>query len=285
MNPQPARAVELLQVAAPGMAPFVLAADPRCRRFVPYLRDHRIWEPDTSALLRGLAAPGMHAVDAGAHLGYHSILLSRRVGPEGRVSAFEPDPDNRRLLQANLLLNDCRNVEVHAAALGDGAGRARLARSPDNLGDHRLLGPAGRDGVEVDVTTLDQALAGAVVDLVKIDTQGSEPFVLAGMVRVLDASRARLALVMELAPGLLADRGVGLEALADRLEALDARVYAFSLSGRSLALQPLRPLAAGLAVVARELAVRGEHDASRDLLVFFDAGAERAHLARLGIDS
>jgi FkbM family methyltransferase len=278
---QSASRIELLQVAPPGAEPFVLAAESAGdRRFVPYVRSHAIWEPaETLALLR-MVTQAMRVIDVGAHVGYYSVLLSRRIGEGGRLDAFEPEPTNRRLLNANLLLNDCRNVAVHGAGVCEASGRSRLYLCADNLGDHRLDPVPGRDSVEVETVSLDEALRDSSVDLIKIDTQGAEPRVLAGMRKTVRANRARLACMVEFAPGLLERGGVGVAAFADQLASMQASAYHIVLRGRSVTLHALSPLAAGLAEVAAGLRLRGEEDASADLLVFFSRDAEAAWLAR-----
>ena len=274
--------LQLLPVRPPGAPPFVLAVE--CagdRHFAPCLRHHALWEPaETLALLRMLR-PGMSVVDVGAHVGYYSVLCAQRVGPAGRVIAFEPEAHNRRLLQANLLLNDCANVSVHASAVDAAAGAARLFLSQTNRGDHRLQAVAGRSSVAVDTVPLDAVLGGLAVDFVKIDTQGAEPRVLHGMAGLIARQRERLAVLLEFAPGLLARAGVSTDAFAAQLAALDARVYRVALQGRQVTLGRLDPLRAALAALAGELAARGEgEDASLDLFAWFSPAAEADWLAR-----
>lgn len=50
----------------------------------------------------GGVAPGDLVVDAGAHVGLYTLWASRAIGRSGRIVAFEPDPDNRRLLERDL---------------------------------------------------------------------------------------------------------------------------------------------------------------------------------------
>lgn len=251
------------------------------RHFAPCLRHHALWEPaETLALLRMLQ-PGMTVVDVGAHVGYYSVLCAQRVGRAGRVIAFEPEAQNRRLLHANLLLNDCANVAVHASAVDAAAGSARLFLSDSNRGDHRLQAVAGRRSVAVDTVSLDAALAGLALDFVKIDTQGAEPRVLHGMAGLIASQRERLGMMLEFAPGLLSRAGVATDSFAAQLAALDARVYRVALQGRQVTLTRLDPLRAALALLAEELAARGEgEDASLDLFAWFSPAAEAAWLAR-----
>ena len=274
--------LQLLPVRPPGAPPFVLAVE--CagdRHFAPCLRHHALWEPaETLALLRMLQ-PGMTVVDVGAHVGYYSVLCAQRVGRAGRVIAFEPEAQNRRLLHANLLLNDCANVAVHASAVDAAAGSARLFLSDSNRGDHRLQAVAGRRSVAVDTVSLDAALAGLALDFVKIDTQGAEPRVLHGMAGLIASQRERLGMMLEFAPGLLSRAGVATDSFAAQLAALDARVYRVALQGRQVTLTRLDPLRAALALLAEELAARGEgEDASLDLFAWFSPVAEAAWLAR-----
>jgi len=55
---------------------------------------------------------GMTVLDIGAHHGFYTILASKKVGPSGRVIAFEPSPRERRRLLLHLKLNQCSNVKV-----------------------------------------------------------------------------------------------------------------------------------------------------------------------------
>lgn len=46
-------------------------------------------------VITGLIKSGDTVVDVGAHIGYHTLHLSRAVGEQGQVLAFEPDPTSR----------------------------------------------------------------------------------------------------------------------------------------------------------------------------------------------
>ena len=219
----PPRRVELLQVRAPNVPSFVLALETQDDRSIaPHLRAHGVWEPAETALCQRLLRPGMRVVDAGAHAGYYSVLFSHLVGATGGVIAFEPEPANFRMLLANLLLNDCGNVEARPLALAEGRGAEFLHLCHDNPGDHRLAPVPGRARIRVETIDLDSALAGAPLDFIKIDTQGAEPRILAGMVNTISVNRERLGCLMEFAPGLLQLAGVSLDQYAAQLTALDA---------------------------------------------------------------
>ena len=177
-------------------------------------------EPEHRALMRHLSLDRGVCVDVGANVGLHTVFLSRLVGPAGRVFAFEPDPHNFRLLEANLRLNDARNVTARQCAIGDADGVCRLARNPRNYADCRVTSdlPAWT-AHEVPMTTLDAALpelqAGAL-RFVKIDVQGSECRVLRGM-RATLARHPDVVMIVEVFPDGLRGAGASARALMEAL--------------------------------------------------------------------
>ena len=57
------------------------------------------YEAEATKMLQELAKPGATVADIGAHVGFDTLVLSRRVGEAGMVLAFEPDPANLVLLR------------------------------------------------------------------------------------------------------------------------------------------------------------------------------------------
>jgi FkbM family methyltransferase len=155
-----------------------------------YLRLHKFGHMGGTerAALHRLVHPGMTVVDVGSNLGLYTVLLSRLVGPAGRVLAFEPDPDLFALLQRNGALNGCHNVASHNLALGSRRDRLLLHKMIVNSGDNHL-GEGGsklfRRTVETEVVSLDEFTPDLQPDFVKIDVQGWELPVLRGMARLL----------------------------------------------------------------------------------------------------
>src|SRR5690348_15759402 len=54
--------------------------------------------------------PGDTVLDIGANAGVYSLLASKKVGPKGKIYAFEPTAETYKLLVKNLTLNHCENV-------------------------------------------------------------------------------------------------------------------------------------------------------------------------------
>ena len=134
-----------------------------------------------------LVQPGQVVVDVGANIGVWSVLLSRAVGADGRVVAFEPSPRNAELLRLNLDRNHCENVQVVQAALGRVTGTGSLDTASPGA-SHRMAYDGVPGDTDVDIVSLDEYVEshGINVDALKIDVEGYEPEAIAGMRKVLD---------------------------------------------------------------------------------------------------
>ncbi len=154
----------------------------------------QVHEPEVCATLRRIVRPGWVCADVGANVGLISVLIGRLVGPTGRLHAFEPHPDNVRLLEQNLLRYGFEDrALVVRAAVSDGrtdrvalhAGRRR-SRCEWNIVGHDADGQPTEPVLTVPATSLDRHFPpDQRLDLVKIDVEGAEARVLAGMQRVL----------------------------------------------------------------------------------------------------
>ena len=166
-------------------------------------------EPGTRRLLQRLLVSGMMFVDIGAHIGLLTLAGARAVGPQGRVVALEPTPITFDLLIRALAISGLGD-RVEAQRLACGARPERRAfHVATVLGHSSLLEPAtvgsdrGAQRIEVDVVRLDDVLpTGARVDVVKIDVEGVELDVLAGMTRIL-RENPDLAIIAEFGPAHL----------------------------------------------------------------------------------
>lgn len=125
---------------------------------------------------------GEFVLDIGAHIGSYALRYSRLVGDEGTVMAFEPEPDNRRILRWNVRLNGVQNVVIRPEALGDFHGGSRLRLSTYG-GVHSFVRTSQEihhiGEALVPMIRLDELDLGRV-DMIKIDVEGYEMEVLKG---------------------------------------------------------------------------------------------------------
>ncbi len=224
----------LIPIHLPGLAPFGLHAHDQPDRFISAeLRSRGVWEPFESRVALALLERGEGFVDLGANLGYYTLLAATRVAAQGRVFAFEPDPDNFALLERNLAANRAHQARAERCAVGAAAGEARLYLSPDNLGDHRLYDSGdGRRAVSTPVVTLDGYFGdrerfprgAGPLHLVKADTQGCEALILRGAEGFIAEQGPRLCWMLEFWPFGLARCGTSADELLERLAKLDVNL-------------------------------------------------------------
>jgi FkbM family methyltransferase len=176
-----------------------------------------IEDPDL-ALVGALLAPGDGFIDGGAHVGMFTLVAAARVGPSGRVLAFEPAPAARQQLRENLALSRFPWVEVREQALAERAGtRSFVAFANDAWGSSSFVPPpefAGGDARPVETTTLDAALAclvGSRLRLVKLDLEGAEYAALQGAQTLLREVQPDF--LVELEPEHLARQGASVAEL------------------------------------------------------------------------
>ena len=151
------------------------------------------FENTERAFVEGFLRSGMVVIDVGAHHGFYTLLASEKIGPAGRVLAFEPSPRERKKLRRHLKLNQCSNVKIWDCALGREAGNADLfVIDGVQTGCNSLRPPNAMQPTKtlpVRVASLDECLEREGiehVDFIKMDVEGAEMEVLNGATRLLD---------------------------------------------------------------------------------------------------
>jgi FkbM family methyltransferase len=152
-------------------------------------------EGDVQRVLTAELAPGGVFIDVGASIGFFSLLAARIVGSDGTVIAFEPQPPAAASIRDNAALNGFTTVTVVESALSSRPGRVAL----EDVGKataHVVESPRTETGTDyVEALSLDAYLAERpriVPDVVKIDVEGHEVAVLAGMRATLSHQRPLL---------------------------------------------------------------------------------------------
>lgn len=162
----------------------------------------RIFDLAVSECAWRLLAPGDHVIDAGANMGYMTMLFAGKTGSGGLVHAFEPHPVVGAALEANVMRLRASaapaTVVVHHKALGSAAGEATLFESDYfliNQGTASLAHvPSAAEAASstkhsVAVERLDDVFPTESFALLKIDVEGFEAEVLAGAEQLLASGR------------------------------------------------------------------------------------------------
>lgn len=115
-------------------------------------------------------------VDAGANVGIITLTAAHKTGLAGKVYAYEPHPETFTFLSRNIRLNNLKNVTAYNVGLGAQVENAKMLNSYTK--DINYVTEQGK--VDVELTTLDTHLRAPHIDLLKIDVEGYELFVLQG---------------------------------------------------------------------------------------------------------
>jgi FkbM family methyltransferase len=202
------------------------------------------WEETETQLFCSLVRPGMTVVDIGANVGYYTLLAARLAGPGGHVYAFEPSPENFRLLRRNVEANGYCNVTLVPKAVSSTRGTASLTLDRSSSGGHSLSRfRGGADSVEVETVSLDEFFPGTqppAIDVIKMDAEGAETGILAGMKQIL-ARNPAVTVLTEFFPRAICGFGSSPEDYVRQLAALGFRIHPIDeATGELRALDPAR---------------------------------------------
>lgn len=193
------------------------------------------YEPELRWLLSVLG-PGNVAVDVGASFGIYSLVAASRIGPAGRVLAFEATKATYEILCRNAELNGYHWLHPFHLALADRSGTATLYHHADP--SRNSFGPSGASHEQVPVATLDEVLgtidSPSRLAAVKIDVEGAEGLVLKGGLAAI--ARFRPAIIFEINPDAAQRLGTDSSAAWILLGSCGYRFFAVAEDG---SLQPL----------------------------------------------
>lgn len=138
--------------------------------------------------------PGDVVWDVGANVGYFTEKFAEAVGPAGEVLAFEPSPDSHSILCGKFPA--AGNVQIERIALSNFDGNAEFSVSSSRASPTNALvtGVAKAESVNVKVNRADSIMELSprrVPNRIKIDVEGYEDDVLAGMQSTLSRSELR----------------------------------------------------------------------------------------------
>lgn len=144
---------------------------------------HKDYEPETTKIVKSVVKSDDVAVDAGASIGYFTLLLARQAK---EVYSFEPTTNQFPVLEENVRLNGYQNVKLFNTALAEETKKIRINANADF------------QGVDVDAVALDDVLP-EKVDFIKMDIDGSEPQALKGLIKTIERN-PQLKMIIECYP-------------------------------------------------------------------------------------
>lgn len=198
-----------------------------------FWRGWRGYEPEMCSLFYDFASNARITLDVGAHVGFYA-LLAGHANSAASVFAFEPVPATFERLARNLSLNSLSNVTLMQCAVGNSD-----AIVPFYKGDQEIPCSAGSsfefykpwagEMLTIQVTSVSgdrflEARGLSGLDLVKIDTESTEPMVIEGMVNSIRRDLPNI--FCEVLPGFRTEQQI-----EDLLKPIGYRFYVLTASG------------------------------------------------------
>jgi FkbM family methyltransferase len=201
----------------------------------------KVWR----CLIREVRAGDTFA-DIGAFHGLYACAVGKRVGKEGRVYAFKPDPNNVSFLKEHVGLNHLENIAtVENKAVSSKSG---LVSFNSGRGSESRIDVTKASGFMVPVVTIQDYFIGRKIDLLKIDVEGFEQTVLEGAMNLLkDPKRRPRAIYIEMHPFAWAVSGASSQQILTLLH--QGGYELFALDG-----QPVNEIKSYGEAIARPLA-------------------------------
>lgn len=191
------------------------------------------WEPQVLDAVRRPLREGAVFLDVGAHIGYYSLRAAARVGPSGRVIAFEPNPDTLMKLRENISHSRAgASVTVLPIACADRDQQLTLYAGPaSNIGvasfsreNAVFFTGSEPKAYQVHARPIDDVandLGLTRVDVIKIDVEGAETVVLQGALNTV--RRFRPVVITEMVPRQLESLNSSVEQLTSVFQSVGYR--------------------------------------------------------------
>jgi FkbM family methyltransferase len=190
---------------------FAIAGNTRdhIQRYIYYFG---VWEPHLTNFIQSRLTRGDVFLDVGANIGYFTLLAAGRVGPVGKVIAIEASPSIYDRLKANVLRNGVTNVETHNFAASDQEGWLQLYSG--GLGNSGATTTVETEALAVECKVPARPLSAVLsakdmqrTRVIKIDVEGAEWSVIAGMRTLFEHARDDLEIAIEITPDRLHSYG------------------------------------------------------------------------------
>ena len=159
------------------------------------LSEYGEWSESEVELIKGLVPKNEVIIEIGSNIGTHTVPLAKHLSNGGKIYAFEPQSQNRKLLEQNIKDNDIENVQISKIAISSKEGKAYMNTFANdklsNYGDARIFRDEFDNSECVQVKTLDEFFYDNFdgensVRLIKFDVQGQELNVIIGSEKLIN---------------------------------------------------------------------------------------------------
>ena len=181
---------------------FTLLVDSNEKSLGTHLANDGFWEAWVTSFFTFNVKPGDVVCDVGSNYGYYTRLFQRLSGKQGKVFAVEANPNLCKLLRTSIEqfpMDKGAPIEVIEGAALDSRKHVTLY-VPDSLGGASLFDETdAKAQFTVQGFPLDEMIS-EKVDVIKLDIEGSEPYALFGMERLMRSARLVVVEITNLQP-------------------------------------------------------------------------------------
>lgn len=153
----------------------------------------KIYEPHITKLIKNILNENDVFLDIGANIGYFTMLASSIIKTNGKVIAFEPNPQNLQLIYSSMQQNKMHNIDIYPYAVSNNKTILRFA----NVGSNGVVITEHAQDQKhfffVQSVMLDTILKDEpCINLIKIDVEAHEPYALEGMKEIIKKHRPKI---------------------------------------------------------------------------------------------
>ena len=189
------------------------------------------YELELSREIARLSCEGTVFVDVGANMGYFSLLWAG-LNPHGRVTAFEAAPRNIKLISHNIDQNRLADrITLVPKAAGHKTGTIHFNTGPiDQTGWGGISNDASAHNIDIPIVRLDEELPDSMIDVLKVDVEGADTWVLYGCEKLLRKRLIRR-IFFEQNSARMAELGIGTNEARDFLASFGYACIPFGQGG------------------------------------------------------
>lgn len=184
----------------------------------PHILLDGFWEMWITKVFAATIKEGMTVVEIGANVGYYTILAASIIGPTGKLYAFEANPDVLEVLFQSIEVNGFLDrVTLINKAVSDKSGITKFYKLKRHHGRNSIADFSEEflkqymdetETIEVETVSLDNYFSNndTIVDIIKIDAEGSEALIFRGMKKLLQEN-PHVTIICEFTPDLISGTG------------------------------------------------------------------------------
>jgi FkbM family methyltransferase len=197
------------------------------------------WDANELKVLNKIVRPGFKVIEVGGNFGCYTLTMAGLVGTTGKVHSFEANPRVSKYLEESVKLNNLQNIiTIHHKAASNKHYNGMMVYGLANIGGGYILDNTeaakkvceNNDCVPIEAVTLDSMFENEKIDLLKIDAEGAEPWIIEGAEKMLK-NNPNIILMMEWIASHMQRNGVDVKKFAAKLMEHNFKFWAVKPGG------------------------------------------------------